>query len=84
MDGVAVGEITLNTRDYNKYASPARNHMPRAQEDELKRKQSFPLLWADVHVPLDFAKLEGVSWESGHELRVEVRGPFKYDWFQLK
>lgn len=84
VDGVAVGEITLNTRDYNKYASPARNHMPRAQEDELKRKQSFPLLWADVHVPLDFAKLEGVSWESGHELRVEVRGPFKYDWFQLK
>ena len=81
-DETCVGELTLNTRDYDKRSAPARNHVPRAEEDERRRKASFPLLWADVFVPLDLAGLKEES--QGHVLRIEVTGPFQYDWFMAQ
>jgi len=83
VDDVEVGGLTLNTRDYEKYPSPARNHMPRAEADERARKLSFPLLWADVRIPLKMSGLKECSPECGHVIKLEVSGPFRYDWFMM-
>ena len=83
VDDGLVGSITLNTREYDKHSSPARNHMPRAEEAEILRKRSFPLLWGDVQIPLEIPKPENLSSEPGHVIRLEVDGPFKYDWFMM-
>ncbi|MCR5767154.1 MAG: glycoside hydrolase family 3 C-terminal domain-containing protein [Lachnospiraceae bacterium] len=83
IDGAAVGSLTLNTRDYEKRPSQARNHMPRAAFAENMRRESWPLLWADIHIPLDTESAVDNTSECGHLLRIEVEGPFKYDWFML-
>ena len=83
IDGAAVGSLTLNTRDYEKRPSQARNHMPRAAFAENMRRESWPLLWADIHIPLDTESVVNNTSECGHLLRIEVEGPFKYDWFML-
>ena len=79
IDEVQAGSIRLNTRDYDKNNAEARNLMPRAAEDEKRRRRSFPLLWADIHIPLDMSRVTDVS--SSHIIRIEADGPFKYDWF---
>ena len=83
VDDVLVGDLYLNTRDYEKFPSAGRNHMLRAAFDERQRKESFPLLWADIRIPLDLQKIKGFSYETEHTIRVEVAGAFKYDWFMM-
>ena len=83
VDEALAGEFTLNTRTYDRKAGPARNHMPRAVEDEIRRKNSYPLLWADVHIPLKLDQIQDFSYEQGHLIRLEVQGPFCYDWFMI-
>ena len=84
VDDCKVGELTLNTREYETRPSQARNHMPRAVEDERMRKRSFPFLWADVKIPLDLSGLKDLSLSYGHTLRIEVAGPLKFDWFMMR
>ena len=84
VDDSKVGELTLNTQEYETRPSQARNHMPRAVVDEKMRKSSFPLLWADVKVPLDLSGLKDLSLSYGHALRIEVAGPLKFDWFMMR
>ncbi|MBE5863983.1 MAG: hypothetical protein E7295_14245 [Lachnospiraceae bacterium] len=84
VDDSKVGELTLNTREYETRPSQARNHMPRAVVDEKLRKSSFPLLWADVKIPLDLSGLKDLSLSYGHALRIEVVGPLKFDWFMMR
>ena len=83
VDDKEVSSITLNTRDYERVPSEARNHMPRAAIAETLRKKSWPVLWADVRMPLALGnaltKPDGV----GYNVRIEVKGPFKYDWFSI-
>ena len=81
VDDKKVSTFTLNTREYERRPSEARNHMPRAFIAENLRKRSWPLLWADIYVPLDLGGIE--SLKDGHTLRIEVTGPFKYDWFSI-
>ena len=83
VDDTLTGELTLNTRDYDRNASPARNHMPRAAADEAMRKCSFPLLWADIRIPLELSGVGDCTAERGHKIRIEASGPFKYDWFMM-
>ena len=80
IDEVQAGGIHLNTREYDKSASEARNLMPRATEDEKRRRRSFPLLWADIRIPLDMGSVTDMS---SHIIRIEADGPFKYDWFTV-
>lgn len=84
VDDTLAGELTMNTRDYEQRPSTGRNHMPRALEDEKLRKQSYPLLWADIHVPLDLSKVLKKEPECGHAIRIEAIGPFQFDWFMMK
>ncbi|MCR4792737.1 MAG: glycoside hydrolase family 3 C-terminal domain-containing protein [Lachnospiraceae bacterium] len=83
VDGIAAGEASFNTRDYEKRPSDARNHMPRAVVSETARKESFTALWADIHIPLDMSKLSGADPSGVHVIRIEADGPFKYDWFSV-
>ncbi len=83
IDDCQVSSVTLNTRDYETKPSEARNHMPRAAIAENLRKRSWPLLWADIHVPLDPGIVKEKSDDEGHTVRIEVTGPFKYDWFSI-
>ena len=75
--------MCLNTRDYEKKTEPARNHMPRAVEDERRRWASWPLLWADIYIPLDMRNFGEEASKDGHVIRIEAEGPFKYDWFMI-
>ena len=59
------------------------NHMPRAVLDEKLRKQSWPLLWADIHIPLNLAEISGLDPDTGHIIRIDADGQFKYDWFMV-
>ena len=79
-DDRKAAELTVNTRDYEKNPSEARNRMQRAAEDERLRKQSWPTLWADIRIPLDPGSING---SDGHSIRIEAEGPFKYDWFTM-
>ena len=81
VDDALAGELVLTTRGYEKQSFPSRNHLPRETEDERRRKLSFPLLWADVHVPLQLERAD--DSERGHVLRIEAQGTFKYDWFMM-
>ena len=83
VDDVQVGELALNTRDYERIPSNGRNHLLRATFDERQRKESFPLLWADIRIPLDLQKIKGFSFEVEHIIRLEIAGTFKYDWFMM-
>ena len=78
IDEVQAGSIRLNTHDHENNVSEARNLMPRAVEDEKRRRYSFPLLWADIRIPLDLSR---VADSDSHVIRIEADGPFKYDWF---
>ena len=57
--------------------------MPRAAIAENMRKRSWPLLWADIHIPLDMSRLSGADPSGVHVIRIEADGPFKYDWFSV-
>ncbi len=81
VDDIRVGGLTLNTRDYEKNPSEARNHMPRAAAAEAQRRTSWPLLWADIHIPVDMSVIPDASPDHGHTVRIEADGPFMYDWF---
>ncbi len=83
MDDIPVGSLTLNTREYERKLFEDMNRMPRAVADDKLRKESWPLLWADIHIPLDMDKVSGISPDTGHVIRIEADGPFKYDWFML-
>ena len=84
VDDLCVGELTLNTKEYEKRSAPARNHLSREQADEAMRRQSFPILWADIDIPLDLSGIKEMPKERGHVLRIEAQGPFKYDWFMMR
>ncbi|MCR5595603.1 MAG: glycoside hydrolase family 3 C-terminal domain-containing protein [Lachnospiraceae bacterium] len=80
IDDKEAGSLKFNTREYEKNPSEAKNRMPRAVCDEEGRKGSWPLLWADIRIPLDMsAALKDSS--ASHTIRIEADGPFKYDWF---
>ncbi len=83
VDEMPAGSISLNTKEYEKVPSQARNHMPRAVLAETMRKRSWPLLWADIRIPIDDEIIKGLSGEDGHDIRIEASGSFKYDWFCL-
>ncbi|MBP5330465.1 MAG: fibronectin type III-like domain-contianing protein [Lachnospiraceae bacterium] len=83
IDGVSAGNLTCNTYDHEKNHFGARNHMPRAAKAEEQRKKSWPVLWADIRIPLDLSMLSGKPCESGHKVCIEAKGPFKYDWFSV-
>ncbi|MCR4788127.1 MAG: glycoside hydrolase family 3 C-terminal domain-containing protein [Lachnospiraceae bacterium] len=82
IDDSPAGRLSLNTREYEMKNFEARNHMPRAALDENMRKRSWPLLWADIRIPLDLDGID-VSEDKGHVIRIETDGAFKYDWFSL-
>ena len=81
VDDKTAGELTFNTRDYEKHPQEARNLMPRAVRDDRRRRSSFPFLWADIRIPLDLGGLSDNA--EGHIIRIEADGPFKYDWFTM-
>ncbi len=81
IDDEKAGEASFSTRGYEKMSSDARNHMPRAAESESRRKESFTVSWADIHIPLDMNKASDTS--TSHTIRIEADGPFKYDWFSI-
>ena len=83
VDDIRAGEISCNTRDYEKKPSEARNHMPRAVVSESRRRESLPLLWTDIHIPLDLSRIDTDGTADVHTIRIEVNGPFKYDWFTM-
>ncbi len=83
VDEMPAGSIALNTKEYEKVPSQARNHMPRAVIAETMRRESWPLLWADIRIPIDDAIIKGLSGKDGHDIRIEASGSFKYDWFCL-
>ncbi|MCR4990961.1 MAG: glycoside hydrolase family 3 C-terminal domain-containing protein [Lachnospiraceae bacterium] len=83
VDNIPAGRLMFNTKEYERVPSEARNHMPRAALAETMRKESWPLLWADIRIPIDEEMLKDMESHKGHELRIEVTGPFKYDWFCL-
>ncbi len=83
VDGRRAAELTLNTKDYEKNPSEARNHMPRAVVDEAGRKESWPLLWANVRIPLDLKDLPAAESGKGHTITIEAEGPVKFDWFSV-
>ncbi len=81
IDGEKAGDASINTRGYDKRPSDARNHMPRAVESDSRRRESFNVCWADIHIPLDMGKVSELS--TAHTIRIEAEGPFKYDWFSV-
>ncbi|MBR5420306.1 MAG: glycoside hydrolase family 3 C-terminal domain-containing protein [Lachnospiraceae bacterium] len=83
IDGLYVGELKLNTRGYEQNPQEARNLMPRALEDERRRKSSYPLLWADIRIPLKLDAVKDLTARCGHEIRIEAEGAFMYDWFMI-
>ncbi|MBP1584077.1 MAG: hypothetical protein ILP17_00075, partial [Lachnospiraceae bacterium] len=83
IDDVRAGGISCNTRDYEKKPSEARNHMPRAVMAEKARRDSLPLLWTDIMIPLDLNFMADRGAGTGHSIRIEAAGPFKYDWFTM-
>ena len=83
IDDVKAGEISFNTRDYEKKPSEARNHMPRAVTAENDRRRSLPLLWTDIMIPLNLNFMADRGAGTGHSIRIEAAGPFKYDWFTM-
>lgn len=83
IDDVLAGSITLNTKDYEKKPSEARNHMPRAAMAEKLLKESWPVLWADILIPLETGMIKDPSSNVGHTISIEADGPFKYDWFSI-
>ena len=54
--------------------------MPRAVKDDEMRKESWPVLWADVRIPVSIGD---ISVDEGHDLRIECAGPVKFDWFMF-
>lgn len=83
VDDLKAAELCVNTRDYSGNPSEARNRMPRAAADEAGRKLSWPLLWADIIIPLELGGLSSQEPGGGHRLCIEAAGPFKYDWFTI-
>ncbi|MCR4585030.1 MAG: glycoside hydrolase family 3 C-terminal domain-containing protein [Lachnospiraceae bacterium] len=83
IDDVLTASLTLNTREYEKRPAEARNHMPRAAEDDRLRRESWPLLWADIYIPLDISGIDKEALKGKHVVRIEADGPFKYDWFMM-
>ncbi len=81
IDNKKSGELTFNTRDYEKMPGDDRNRMPRAVEDAKKRRESYPTLWADIRIKLDAKNIK--KTKNGHTIRIEADGPFKYDWFSM-
>ncbi len=83
VDDILAASLTLNTHDYEKKPAEARNYMPKAVEDDRLRREAWPLLWADIHIPLDMSGIDKEALKGKHVVRIEADGPFKYDWFML-
>ena len=80
IDDKPVGSLKFNTKEYDRKLLFPKNNMPRSVADSQKRRQTWPVLWADVRIPVC---LDEVTGDNSHDIRLECNGPVKFDWFMF-